>query len=121
MENGTTINLFGNPNMITNRQKVEIPMNFLTTAGSKVVYKVGEITGAGQTKLYSEIIANNMSLNEMTKKCKVTIDSGKENAFRVKVGDNIFKFTDNYDRLYLRKPDKIFGEVTRDNKRNMIE
>ena len=33
MDSGTKINLFGNPNMITNRQKVEIHMNFLTNAG----------------------------------------------------------------------------------------
>ena len=29
-DSGTTINLFVNPNMITNRQKAEMPMNFLT-------------------------------------------------------------------------------------------
>ena len=46
MENGTTINLFGNPNIITNRGKSYIPMNFLTKAGSKIVDEVGEITGS---------------------------------------------------------------------------
>ena len=45
MDSDTTINLFGNTNMITNRQKVEIPMNFLTGAGSKIVYEVGDILG----------------------------------------------------------------------------
>ena len=43
MVSGTTINLFGNPNMITNRKKSEIPMNFLTNAGSKIVDEVGEL------------------------------------------------------------------------------
>ena len=37
MDSVTTINLFGNPSMITNIQKLEIPMNFLTHAGSKIV------------------------------------------------------------------------------------
>ena len=49
MDSGNTIDLFGNPKMITNRQKPEIPMNFLTNAGSKIVGKVGIIPGAGQT------------------------------------------------------------------------
>ena len=35
MDSGTTINLFGNPKMITSRQKLYIPMNFLTNAGFK--------------------------------------------------------------------------------------
>ena len=37
MDSGTTVNLFGNPNMITNRQKSEMRMNFLTNAWSKMV------------------------------------------------------------------------------------
>ena len=41
MDSGTTINLFGNPKIIINRQKTEIPTNFLTNARSKIVDKVG--------------------------------------------------------------------------------
>ena len=48
MDNGIKTNLFGNPNMITNRQKADIPMNFLNNLGSKIVYEVGEIPGEGQ-------------------------------------------------------------------------
>ena len=70
MDSATTINLFGIPNMITNRQKVDIPMNFLTNTGSKILYGVGKITGAGQTKFHPEMIANVLSLNEMTKNTK---------------------------------------------------
>ena len=44
MDSGTKINLFGNPKIITNRQKEEIPMNFLTNSGSKMVEEVGETT-----------------------------------------------------------------------------
>ena len=67
MDSGTTINLFGNPNMNTNIQTVEIPIKFLTNVGSKIVDKDGEIPGAGQTKFHPEMIANVLSLNEMTK------------------------------------------------------
>ena len=48
MDSGTTINLFGDTNMITNILKAEILVNFLTNAGSKIVDEVGEIPGAGQ-------------------------------------------------------------------------
>ena len=48
MDSGTTINLLGNPNMITNRIKLDIPINLLTNAGSKIAEEVGEITGSGQ-------------------------------------------------------------------------
>ena len=50
MNSGTTINLFGNPIMITKRQKYNISMYFLTNAGSKLVDEVGEIHVAGQKK-----------------------------------------------------------------------
>ena len=42
-------------------------MNFLTNPGSKIVDKVGENPGAGQTKLHPEMIAKVLSLNEMIK------------------------------------------------------
>ena len=67
MDSGTTTNLFVNLNMITNRQKVEIPMNFLTNAGSKILDEVGEIPGAVKTKFHPEMIAKVLSLNKMTK------------------------------------------------------
>ena len=79
MDSGTTINIFTNPNIFTNRQKVEITMNFLTNSVSKIVDEVGEITGEGQTKTHPEMIANVLSLIEITKKYQVTFDSGDKN------------------------------------------
>ena len=108
MYSGNTINLFVNSNMITNRQKAEIPMDFMTNTGSKMIYKVREVTGSGQTRFHPEMIANVLSLNEMTKKYRVTFDSGNENDFKVHIGDDIFRFPVNDDGLYLSKPDNIF-------------
>ena len=48
MQSGTTINIFGNPNIIAKRQNLEMPMNLLTNAGSKTVEEVKEITGSGK-------------------------------------------------------------------------
>ena len=47
MDSGTTTNLFGNPRIITNREKTEITVDFMINTGSKIVDKVGEIPGAG--------------------------------------------------------------------------
>ena len=46
MDSGTPINLFENKNMITDIQKAEMPMNFLTNEGSRIVDEVGGITGS---------------------------------------------------------------------------
>ena len=60
MNYDTTINLFVNSEMIRNRQKAEINMDLMNSAGSKIVDEVREITGAGQNissrydKKYSE-------------------------------------------------------------------
>ena len=53
------------------------------------------------------MIANVLSLNEMTKKYRVTFDSGDENAFRVHKRDKIVKCPYDDDGLYLSKPYKI--------------
>ena len=53
-----------------------------------------------------------MSLNEITNKYQVTFDSGYKNYFKVHIGDKIFKFTDNKDRIYLSKLDNIFLEIS---------
>ena len=66
MDNGTTINLFGNPKTITNRLKEEIPMNFLNNAGSKIVDKVGYIFLEEGKQFHPEMISNVPSLNEIT-------------------------------------------------------
>ena len=63
MDSGTKINWFGNPNMIPNRKEVEIPMNLLTNAGSKIVDREGEIPGRGQTKFHPYMIANVLGMN----------------------------------------------------------
>ena len=67
MNSDTTKQLFGNSNIIKNRLKAEITINFLTNAGSKIVDEPEEITVVGQTKFYLEMIANILSPNEMTK------------------------------------------------------
>ena len=63
MESGTTINLFENTNIITNRLKADIPMNFLTNPGSKIVSEVGQIPGSGQKQFHPEMISNILSVN----------------------------------------------------------
>ena len=109
MESGTTINLFGNTNTIKNRLKAEIPMNFLTNPGSKIVDEGGEIPGAGQPKKFHPVmIVNVLILNETTKKYQATFDSGDENSLKVHIRDKIVKFTANNDGIYLSKPGKDF-------------
>ena len=44
----------------------------------------------------------------MTKKYRVTFDSGDENYFRVHIGDDIVKFAANYYRFRISKPDNNF-------------
>ena len=43
-----------------------MPMNFMTNAGSKILYEVGEISGAGQTKFHPDMLENVLSLNKTT-------------------------------------------------------
>ena len=68
------------------------------------------------------MIANLQSLNKITKKYRVTFDSGDGNAFKVPIGGKIVKFLANGEGIYLSKPDKIFfRKVSKENKRNIIK
>ena len=110
MDIGTTTTLSGNPNMIIIIREVNIPMHFMTNAGSKIVYEVGEINGSGQTKFYPDMIANVLSQNKITKKYRVTFDSGDQNDFRVHIGDHIVKVIDNDAGIYFNQPDTFLGK-----------
>ena len=61
-----------------------------------------------RTPLPPEMIANVLSLNEMTKKYRLTLDTGYENDFKVHFGDKIVKFPANNNGLYLSKPYNTF-------------
>ena len=92
----------------------------MTNAGSKLVNEVGEIPGSGQTKTLTDMIANVMSLNEITKKYLVLFDSGHKNSFKVHIGDKIVNFPANNNGIHISKPDMILsGEVSGENKMNM--
>ena len=119
MDSGTTINLFGNPKMIKDTQKMEIPTSLWTNVGSKMVGEVGQITESVQTKFHLEMIANVMSLNETTKKYQVTFNSGYENAFKVHIGDTIVNFTANDDGIYLIKLDNKFYRKLAEEKKGI--
>ena len=49
------------------------------------------------------MIKNILSLNEITINYRITFDSGDENTFKVHIGDNIVKFPENDDFLYISK------------------
>ena len=66
----TTTNLFGNPNTITNRKKLDISVNVLTNVGSRMVDEGGEIPISGPKNSHPEMIANVLILNETTKNTK---------------------------------------------------
>ena len=50
------------------------------------------------------MIENVMSLNQMTKKYRLTFNSGDGNTFKVHIGDKIAKFPANDDGPHLSKP-----------------
>ena len=45
----------------------------------------------------------------MAKKYRTKFDSKYENYFKVHIGDNIVKFPDNDEGIYIRKLDNIFS------------
>jgi hypothetical protein len=70
LDNGSTLSLFGNPDMVTN-------------AGTKTTKQVADIPGFGTVWYDETAIANIFGLSDLKKKHRITFDSEKEDAFIV--------------------------------------
>jgi hypothetical protein len=100
LENGSTLSLFGNPNMVTDIRESKTTLELATNAGTKMTIQVAEVPGFG-TVWYDETAkANIFGLLDLKKKHRITFDSEKEDAFIVHMDKGKMKFKCNPKGLY---------------------
>jgi hypothetical protein len=83
LDNGSTLSLFGNPNMVTNIREYKPTLELSTNAGARTTKKIADVPGYGTVWYDKTAIANICGLSKLKKKNRVTYDSEKEDAFIV--------------------------------------
>jgi hypothetical protein len=103
LDNGLTLSLFGNPNLVTNIRESKTILELATNAGTRTTKKIANVPGYGMVWYDKTAIANIFGLSELKKKHRVTYDSEKEDAFIVHMNNNTLKFECNPKGLYTDK------------------
>jgi hypothetical protein len=83
LDNGSTLSLFSNPNMVTNIRESKITLELATNAGTKTTKQVADVRGFSTVWYDETAIANIFGLLDLKKKHRITFDSEKEDAFIV--------------------------------------
>ena len=94
---------------VTNIRPAKKPLEINTNGGIMMVTQQCEIPFLGTHWFNNEVITNIISLADITKKFRVTIDSQKEKALVVHMDDKIVKFEQMPGGLYARKPGDTIG------------
>jgi hypothetical protein len=95
---------FKNKKMLTNIRESEQPLRMTTNGGVVQVLKKGDVLGFGEAWYDPKQMANIFGLSHVTEKYRVTMDTAKENAFKVHTENGIVKFKHTPDRLYAYTP-----------------
>lgn len=100
LDNGSTLSIFGNPDMVTNIRESNVTLELATNAGTRECNKIADVPGFGTVWFDEEAIANIFGLSDLKKKHRVTYDSEKGDKFIVHMNDGDIEFICNPEGLY---------------------
>ena len=118
LDNGSTIDLFGNKKLVSDIRKSNHTLKMATNAGCKENKLKGNVPGYGEVWYDKRAIANVFSSNNMAQRHRITYDSGKEDAFIVHKDGKQIKFEASKNGLYYFKPNYKLKNKTQDGNSN---
>jgi hypothetical protein len=77
LDNGSTLSLFGNPNMVKDIRESKTTLELATNAGTKTTKQIADVPGFGTVWYDETAIANIFGLSDLKKKHRITFDSDK--------------------------------------------
>lgn len=104
LDNGSTVNLFCNPELVENIKTTSETLELSTNGGDLFTNQRATVPGFGEVWYNKNAITNIFSLAELEKKYRVTYDSKKEKAFIIYMPNKILKFIKSENGLYYYKP-----------------
>jgi hypothetical protein len=92
LDNGSTLSLFSNPNLIQDIQTSSKTLSLATNAGVKQSNRKANVPGFGKFYYDEDAIANIFGFSDLKKKHQIAYDSNKEDVFLVHVNNKIENF-----------------------------
>ena len=105
LDSQSTISVFRNPALLTNIRTSSAPLRALTNGGHQDSTLVGDFPNLGPVWFNPESIANILSLAEVRRVCRVTMDTSAEPALLLhRMDGSIMKFVEHSCGLYVFAP-----------------
>jgi hypothetical protein len=104
LDNGSTVDFFCNPNLVTNIHTTTETLEVSTNGGKLFTNQKATVPNYGEVWYNPKAVTNIFSLSEMEKKHRITYDSTKEKAFTVHLPNKEVKFSKSSNGLYYHKP-----------------
>ena len=105
LDSQSTISVFRNLNMLTNLRESERTLRAITNGGHQDSNMVGDFPNLGEVWYNDKSIANILSLADVRKVCRVTMDSDDEPALLVhQLDGSVMKFKEHESGLYVYNP-----------------
>ena len=105
LDSQSTMSVFNNPRYLTNIRRSTSMMTVITNGGFQSSTQIGEIANFGTVWYNPDSIANILSLAEVRKVCRVTMDTAVEPAICVhRANGKIMKFIEFSSGLYFHDP-----------------
>jgi hypothetical protein len=92
LDNGSTLSLLSNPELVQGIQRSSKTVSLATDAGVKQSNRKVNVPGFGKVYYYEDAIANIFRFSDLKEKDQITYDSNKEDAFLVHIDNEILKF-----------------------------
>jgi hypothetical protein len=110
LDNGLTLSLFSNPDLVENIRTTKTTLALATNAGVKQSNQEAIVPGFGKVYFDEDAIANIFGFSNLKKKHQITYDSEKEDAFLVHMGNKILKFECSPEGLYQMEVSKGYKQ-----------
>ena len=115
LDNGSTLSIFGSPDMVTDIRESNVTLELSTNAGTREINKIANVPGFGTVWFDDEAIANIFGLSDLKMKHRVTYDSEKGDKFIVHMEHGNIEFICNPEGLYEYKVSDLYlNEVKSD-------
>jgi hypothetical protein len=102
LDSQSTISVFKNPNMLTNIRKSDRTLRAITNGGYQDSNMVGDFPNLGEVWYNCNSIANILSLADVRKVCRVTMDSGIASSINVhRLDGSVMTFYEHESGLYV--------------------
>ena len=105
LDSQSTVSVFKNPAMLANIRQSPHILRALTNGGHQDSNLIGDFPNLGPVWYNSESLANILSLPDVRKVCRVTMDTGKESALCVhRLDGSVMKIREHDCGLYVYVP-----------------